>query len=284
MIDGNDVSAGAADEDELRGMRLDSSRRVERSEVEEAWSALATVVKKARQDSRSVSFPRLHSSCHSSSLTALALAKRSSTYAPDLRETTKLVVACPQSPGTERLEGVEGEAESVSKRLGSSRPLLSPKVADLLREQRSAAILHFAGHATRDGLCCEDGMLMIRQIALAADSERDLAFLSACETHVPSVQDPDVTVAGAMQIAGFPHVVATLAPVTDKAALAVAKGYYTRMHENPNLTPAIALAETLSEIRRTNPTKPWRWTHWVVTSSHLGSVQTSPGRSESADP
>lgn len=286
-IDSQDVqedSTAVADRQKQRSMWLDSSCRFERHEVEEAWTALWTVVEKTRQDSRSVSFSRFRSSCHSSSLTALALAEKSSTDASASRGTTKLVVACPQSPGTERLMGVELEAESVAKRLGGSSPLLSPKVADLLHKQRGAQTLHFAGHATRDGLCCEDGTLTIRQIALAADSERDLAFLSACETHVPSAQDPDVTVAGAMQIAGFPNVVATLAPVADDAALEVAMGFYKRMRANPSVTPAVALAATLTEIRRKNPTEPWCWTHWIVTSSRLGSVSTSPGRSASADP
>jgi hypothetical protein len=138
---------------------------------------------------------------------------------------------------------------------------------------------HFACHGGIDpaepsaaGLYMGDGPLTI-----AALSERDLpagaarfAFLSACHTSAPSPDLPDetITMAAALQLAGFRHVIATLWAIADKQAPAVADEVYqvlaARQEPAGDVPAAHALHAAITRLRDKG-THPVTWSAYVHT-------------------
>ena len=77
-----------------------------------------------------------------------------------------------------------------------------------------------------------------------------LAFLSACETaENPSgkLQDEVIHLASGFQLLGFPHVVATLWPASNKAAAAIAEGFYRRLLSGLASRPGSIQNESLED-------------------------------------
>jgi CHAT domain-containing protein len=85
-----------------------------------------------------------------------------------------------------------------------------------------------------------------------------LAFLSACDTARTSgnLADEAIHLASSFQIAGYPHVVATLWPVGEKAAT-VAKMVYDTLAKRNCI--ATAVHHTTRELRRSSFNEPWWW-------------------------
>ena len=175
-----------------------------------------------------------------------------------------LIVAMPQTPGQSDLRGVEVEARAVAAEF-PDHTALTGRLADTTAV--SAALVrhplaHFACHGgvdadepTRGGLFLYDGVLTVGAISRLRLEAAGLAFLSACRTawSGPRLPDEAITVAAALQLAGFRHVVATLWTLADAVAPTVARTVYARLQTGggaPALgRTAYALHEAVRQAR-----------------------------------
>ncbi|MFF5496186.1 CHAT domain-containing protein [Streptomyces aquilus] len=141
---------------------------------------------------------------------------------------------------------------------------------------------HFAGHAQQDpaaddngALMCHDhreaGPLTMADIAeCRSRGQSFLAYLSACETGRgrATLADQALHLAGALQSAGFAHVIASFWPVHSGTSLRVARHFYGgvdkagAVHE----TMARALDSAVRAARDHRPDRPSWWTPF----HHLG--------------
>ncbi|MFI6810064.1 CHAT domain-containing protein [Streptomyces luteogriseus] len=154
-----------------------------------------------------------------------------------------LVAAVPATPGMRALEHAERELDVVRGHVPAATVLLGPEVT----RERITTLLphhscwHFAGHGRQDPAertaavygwdHGSAGPLTIADIALLNLEQGKLAFVSACDTARGSVRlrDESVHISGALQLAGYTHVVASQWSVTDSAAPEVADGLYRRL-------------------------------------------------------
>jgi len=211
-----------------------------------------------------------------------------SSYAPTLRALThgrhrpptqprQLVVAVPRAPGQQELPETVREAKGLLSGLPESTLLLGD---DASREQVSRAIpghswVHFACHAFSDSdrpsnshLTLADGTLSIVELSRVHANEGELAFLSACSTVRGGHGLPDeaIHLSAAFQLVGYAHVIATQWPVADAIAARVSRGVYSRLaplERRGGAHVAIALHDTLAELRRDYPKSPWQWAGYV---------------------
>lgn len=183
-----------------------------------------------------------------------ALDRAISSYTPSLRTLTRLrqrqpaqeadllgplIVAMPQTPGLPALESASDEASSISRRCSEHEMLTGTSatrdaVAQAMPRHQWA---HFACHGSQDlanpfsgALHLHDGPLTIAQITRLRLPAPVLAYVSACDTSRGSTVIPDegITLANALQIAGYQHVVAGLWQIHDATAAEVAKRFYDR--------------------------------------------------------
>ncbi|MFD0597346.1 CHAT domain-containing protein [Catellatospora coxensis] len=143
--------------------------------------------------------------------------------------------------------------------------------------------LHFAGHggqnpldAASGALYCADhesaGPLTVADIARLRLDQAELAFLSACETARGALTLPDeaMHMAGALQLAGFTHVVATQWVVNDRHAADIADHFYARLTDYPGppvgSRAAAALHAAARQLRDDEHADPLLWASYV----HVG--------------
>jgi hypothetical protein len=119
---------------------------------------------------------------------------------------------------------------------------------------------HLSCHGHQDladpsaaGLVLSDGLLTIARISAAAYA-CEFAFLSACKTATGGLNLPDeaITLAAALNYAGFRHVVATLWSVDPVVAAEVAESLYTRLISSTEFDPAgaaVALHHAVRQLR-----------------------------------
>ena len=105
-----------------------------------------------------------------------------------------------------------------------------------------------------------DGVLTLERLAFVP-LERTLAYLSACRVPLGGGQrlDDAVHVGAAFQLAGFPHVIATLWPVGDLAARRFARLTYEALGTDQNLDPARAVHHVVRTVRDLLPDRPSVW-------------------------
>ncbi|MGP3683605.1 CHAT domain-containing protein [Streptomyces sp. IBSNAI002] len=192
-----------------------------------------------------------------------------------------LVVAMPRTPGAEPLSQAAAEADI-------TRGLLEPHgaVTTLIGAQATASavrarllhhgLAHFVCHGVGDPADPSRGRLLladhqsrplsVSEIAGLRLEQAELVYLSACGTAVtsPRLADEAVHIAAAFQLSGYPHAIGTLWPVVDRAAAAVAEGFYLRLTDGgtrpaDTADAARALNETLRDLRDRYPLVPTRW-------------------------
>ncbi|MBC2869447.1 CHAT domain-containing protein [Streptomyces mexicanus] len=190
-----------------------------------------------------------------------------------------LVVDEAALPGLRPLSRARREAMQLYRRDPQHRTLLASAPRHVVRRQLAHhAVLHFAGHAehvpadpARSGLYCADhadaGPLTVEEIARLRLERARLAFLSACETArgAAAVPDEGVHLAGALQLAGYPHVVAAQWPVADHAAHLLTEHFYAELDTDGRLDPsrtAHALHRAVRHLRDTDP-NPLLWAAFV---------------------
>jgi tetratricopeptide (TPR) repeat protein len=189
-----------------------------------------------------------------------------------------LAVGLRDTPGLTRLAAAAHEMRAVREWAPGANELSD-------RDATRAAVLsgigrndwfHFAGHAQQDpaaddngALMCHDhlemGPLTMSDIAESRSRAPSfLAYLSACETGRgrAGLADQALHLAGALQSAGFAHVIASFWPVHSTTSLRVARHFYGHLgtagatHE----TTARALDSAVRAARDHRPDRPSWWT------------------------
>ena len=188
-------------------------------------------------------------------------------YAPDLpplpatpRELAGLARTLPPTISLTRLEGPSASRDAVRTALGEHT------WAHLAchGEQNLADPSHAA-------LALTDGLLRITEIATRSGYHAEGAYLSACQTALGGVQltDEVLHLAAALQYAGFRRVIATLWPIGDTRAQAVARSIYTTLVADGTFRPdlsAAAVRDVTLTLRARFPRAPSQWAPYL----HIG--------------
>jgi hypothetical protein len=152
-----------------------------------------------------------------------------------------VAVAMPRTPDAADLPGAQAETAGLRRRLGGRVTVLTGPQATheaVLAALPRARWAHFACHGAADPddpsashLLLTDHQqrpLTVADVARLRLDDAELAFLSACSTARPGrrLTDEAIHLASAFQLAGYRHVVGTLWPIDDGAAVAVADDIY----------------------------------------------------------
>lgn len=133
-----------------------------------------------------------------------------------------LVVAQPDVPGYATLPKTIEESLTISRTVPPSALLPHPvgaTVSDVLQQCPKASIIHLACHGQQNrtdaldsGFLLADGRLTVSALMQLQLQRPLLAFLSACESAMGDMEQPDelIHLAAAMLVAGFPSVIGTM--------------------------------------------------------------------------
>ncbi|MFI7642312.1 CHAT domain-containing protein [Nonomuraea sp. NPDC049400] len=211
-------------------------------------------------------------------LRALLRARQQDADAGDT-DARPLVVALPRTPGQRDLPAAEDERRDYLRLLPRAGSLTgaSATSAAVLDSLARSPWVHFACHGMQDvsapssgHLLLHDGALTVRDISRLRLKNAEFAFLSACDTSRGGsrLADEALSMANAMQLAGYRRVIATLWPVSDLLAAEVARSVYERMVTGGTLVPAAsasALHHVIRELRDQLPGEPDLWATHVHT-------------------
>lgn len=219
-----------------------------------------------------------------------------SSYAPTLRSVARarapqadggpegtLVVGLPRTPYLPREAPLPGTEEEVARVEGFFPGACTTlKGAQATRERVLAELsrhrdVHLCCHGGQDPdapsrgrLYLHDAPLTMTALSRYSHPYARMAYLSACDTATGGVQlsDESLSVASAMQLIGFRHVIATLWPIGDAAAPGVATAVYGRLagEKAADLPAGEALHHAVRELRAAAPGDPLRWAAYV----HVG--------------
>jgi hypothetical protein len=249
------------------------------------------------------SFLPLHAAGHLASSMNTVMGRAVSSYAPTLRalidgrartaiepidaREPALAVALPSTEGLPDLPAARLEIRHLQRHIPNVTTLTGPDASRqrILEELPKYPVFHFAGHGQHDLFVPQaepalypydhnsSGPLTASDLAeLHLDTAR-LAFLSACQTAVMTLEVPDeqINLAGALQLAGFVHVIATQWSISDSQAPAVADRVYGDLaqhgdiHTDPDHV-ALALHRAVRELRDRYPSAPTLWAPYI----HVG--------------
>ncbi|KAM6525151.1 hypothetical protein FALCPG4_010711 [Fusarium falciforme] len=236
-------------------------------------------------------------SSYTPSIKALLHARRRSDRSRALRRKTdqeKLdltIITMETTPGNHApLPAVRKEKEvieNLSNGTWKCKHLPQPTASLALQAVATSDIIHFACHgvvdrgdpsqshlilekSSKDGRTKEIDKLTVPQF-LALNNLRKpwIAFLSACTTASMGtfrLGDEGLHMSGALQIAGFSHVIGSLWPVEDEVGVEIARAFYENLI---GVTPdcvddemvASALREAVIKVRQHYPSS---WTKWAA--------------------
>ncbi len=218
-------------------------------------------------------------SSYTPTLAALAGANRADPPASNPRKL--LVVALPDTPGAGQDPGTSRERDLLSAKLGDHCRILFGAAASRAAVQAALpqhSWVHFSCHGRQDltapsegGLLLHDGEeLKIADLSVSSYAG-EFVYLSACQTATGGAALPDeaISLAAAVQYAGYRHVVATLWEVYVPAAAEVTERVYAALTEAGPLDPARsadALHSALRSQRDSYRTTPSWWTPFI----HIG--------------
>ncbi|MHB9756466.1 CHAT domain-containing protein [Streptomyces sp. BYX5S] len=196
-----------------------------------------------------------------------------------------LGVAMPYTAGAAPLPRAAEQTERLARLFEDANILVTtpdtPRlhVPEVVTELVRSAVVHFACHAVSDPanpwrsrllLGGDPDSLTVRHLTAHHMPEAELAFLSACRTsHISGLRVPDESVhlSGAMQHAGFRHVVATLWPVDDHHTGAVGEAFFAALRTTPRgLDTSLssrALNHAVRQERSAYPRTPTLWAGYV---------------------
>jgi hypothetical protein len=218
-------------------------------------------------------------SSYTPTLRALMHARRSRLL-PAKRPAAAVIVAMPHTAGAPDLPGVSDEAGRVRKRLGPDTVVLTGPEASrdtVLGNLQSSRWAHFACHGTVDLTSPSASCLLLtdRERLTVADvsrlrlQEAEIAYLSACSTAQPGtgLADEAIHLASGFHLAGYRHVVGTLWPISDRAAVYLADQFYTAATAYPGQDGiASALDAAVCSLRSRQPESPTTWASHI----HIG--------------
>ncbi len=185
------------------------------------------------------------------------------------------VIAMPHTPDAADLDGAAAESTLLTSLFPQrTRTFTGPEAThDTVTAALAAARwAHFACHASADPTSPSASRLLLhdhlRQPLTAADIARlrlnhaDLAFLSACSTAASKgerLADEAIHLASAFQLAGYRHVIGTLWPVGDRAAVSFATEVYQKLAGTGTDHAATVLHVATRQIRDVRPRTPSAW-------------------------
>ena len=149
-------------------------------------------------------------------------------------------MAMPETPGLPDLESTQEEAVDLARRFPLHEMLVgSSATRDAVAQAMPQHLwAHFACHGSQDlrepyrgALHLHDGSLTIPKIMRLQLPNPAFAYLSACDTSRGSTTIPDegITLASALHIAGYQHVIAALWQITGLTALDIAERLYDQI-------------------------------------------------------
>lgn len=210
-------------------------------------------------------------SSYITTLRGLAYARAQSSTAA----TSTLIVAVPDAPATPYLHGVTAEAELLARIIPGATRLPHPTRDTVLAALPHHLLAHFACHgytdwtrpaASRLALHDHDSAPLTVLDVSALRLTGGLAFLSACDTTATdsALANESVHLTGAFHLAGYPHVIGTLWPVSDSTAQEIAHHFYNHLTHNSTTTPdtsqaAHALHRATRHLREKYPRTPTLW-------------------------
>jgi hypothetical protein len=194
-----------------------------------------------------------------------------------------LMVSMPNTPGARQLSHTWREVFASAGQ--SNIRILSDQGAtrqQVIAELPAYTWVHFACHSYTDLVRPSASYLILHDHADQRLTAQDisslrlrgvqLAFLSACDTARTNgnLADEAIHLASSFQIAGYPHVVATLWPVRDQDANLVAEVFYEKLADRTGADRdcfATAVHEAISELRsNVSRNEPWEWSGYI----HMG--------------
>ncbi|MEO3855381.1 CHAT domain-containing protein [Acrocarpospora sp. B8E8] len=222
---------------------------------------------------------------------------------PPAGDERALIVAMPVMPGVGYLPQARAEATLVAAHLPGAIQLIrrpgdttvsaatgpraadgtaqaAPTKASVLAHLAGCATAHFACHGASDPTDPSRSRLLLQDhrhnpltvaslTALNLEHAR-LAYLSACSTALNQqfqLLDEAIHLAAAFQMAGFPHVVATLWTISDECAPALADAFYTNLADGAAALDtgraAYALHHAVQDLRRRLPLSPSLWAAYL---------------------
>ncbi|KFY68447.1 hypothetical protein V496_01069 [Pseudogymnoascus sp. VKM F-4515 (FW-2607)] len=208
----------------------------------------AGIHKKALSTGEPCSVIDLTTSSYFNSLRSLAHAREkfsgfTSSSTESSNSPKALLVKMPETPDNEPLPGVSREISIVKGILEGcnvkTKILDSPNRDDVLPCLASCEVAHFACHGIVDDhdpslsrLLLKDWKqrpLNVRALLRTKRLSCKLVFLSACESAVSKdreLREEGIHLSGGFQVAGVPHVVATLWKVEDQFSVQIAETFY----------------------------------------------------------
>jgi CHAT domain-containing protein len=157
----------------------------------------------------------------------------------------EVLIVSMQTEGYNNLK-VEKEVKAVKANFMSAEATTSaldtPSRSQVLEKLQSASIAHFicygtseALHPSNSGLVLRDGRLMVRDLAAVSLDQAQIAYLSTCSTaenKTTELVDESIHIASAFNLVGFPHVIGTLWPASNKIAEVMAPKFYEALNVN----------------------------------------------------
>jgi CHAT domain-containing protein len=193
-----------------------------------------------------------------------------------------LVIAMPVTPygKLSPLPGTREEADLVGATFSGRHTVkigAQATKAAVLDNLRTHAYVHFACHGgfsaddpSAGALYLHDGPLTVLDVAALNLENAEFAFLSACQTAVGGVDllDEAIHISGALQLAGYRQVIATLWRIPDQPAAHIANRVYQLATTGDRLDltrTAHALHQVTRELRDAYPTTPTVWSSYIHT-------------------
>jgi CHAT domain-containing protein len=182
-------------------------------------------------------------------------------------------IAMPTTPNGSDLPGAQAEADLLLQRFSPQvRTLIGSHAtrAAVIELLQSARWAHFACHASANPtdpsasclLLADHQRLTVSHIAQLRLHDSEFAYLSACSTAQPGTRLPDeaIHLASAFQLAGYQHVIGTLWPIADDAAVVIASDVYTALARSQSTaSAAFALHDAIRSLRDQQPHEPIAW-------------------------
>ena len=186
-----------------------------------------------------------------------------------------LIVAVPDAPELEELNGVRIEAATVSRLFPGARVLPHPTRETVLAELPAHRLVHFSCHGYADWddpsaslIALYDhrtAPLTVAEIS-ALRLTGGLAYLSACETASTgfALTNEAIHLTGAFHLAGYRHVVGTMWPILDRASADITSGFYRYLTSDGTTRPDLSLTsrslhQAIREFRDAHSGTPTLW-------------------------
>jgi CHAT domain-containing protein len=189
-----------------------------------------------------------------------------------------LIVGMPTTPGADDLPNVQLETEAVQKAVdshGSAETMMNSTLSDVRRKLKECGMVHFACHAFADRGDLSKSMLQledwksnplnVRALIQPKLKACFLAYISACETAMSKnlfLLEEGIHIAGGFHMAGVPHTISALWPISDKASVNMAEQFYRKLRGKDGKLPCDKAAETLRSATIEMRGRGWMLIFW----------------------